>query len=86
MGDEMYYRYQEALIADAAATIAVLLRRRQAPHPLPRHRSPTAPVPGRPSWPIPRERGAEHPRMKGTRRRVPKSTGFPLTEGKSRCI
>jgi hypothetical protein len=35
MGDEMYYRYQEALIADAAATIAVLLRRASGPAPAP---------------------------------------------------
>ena len=34
MGDETYYRYQEALIADAAATIAVLLRRASGPQPL----------------------------------------------------
>ena len=33
MGDEMYYRYQQALIDDAATTLAALLQRVHHPHP-----------------------------------------------------
>ena len=33
MGDEMYYRYQQALIDEAATTLAALLQRVRHPHP-----------------------------------------------------